>query len=94
MFISQLGESVISRDKQIMAGDVAAAIERRSMRRNFLCVLVPLQLHIVRQSAPALERMLMDGSGSHLIRSAGEFADRLYLVEALSVPMIERDIAD
>lgn len=93
MLIPHLCKPVIRADEEIVPGDVAFSIERRSMRMYFPGILVPLQLHGVRQFPPRRQRPAVDISRPHLFRSPPEPTLRPASPIAPAVPVIERHIA-
>ena len=93
VFIPHLRKPVIRADEEIVPGDVSPAVERWPVRRNFPCVLVPLQLHSVRLFPPRSQCPSVDISRPHLLRSPLEPALQLASPIAPAVPMIERHIA-
>ena len=94
VFIPHLRKPAIRADKEIVPGNMSPAVERRPVRRHFPGILVPLQLHGMRQFPPRRQRPSVDISRPHLLQSTLEPAFRLGAPEAPAVPVIERHIAD
>ena len=92
MFPAQLDEAVIGTDKEVIAADVVVVIVWRTVGRNGLGKLTPLQLDGVRELLPGKDGSVMNlglvklGCGTTILGVG--FA----LVEALTVTMVEGDV--
>jgi hypothetical protein len=94
VFTAELGETVIGADEEIVAADMVIVVIRRTMGRNGLGVVVPLQLDTVRQMLPGKYCAVMDLSLVKLGCSTTEHGVGLALVEAFAVTVEERDVAN
>lgn len=94
MFTAELCETVIGRDKEVVATDMVIVIIRRTMGWNGFSVKIPLQLDSVWQMLPSKYGAVMDLSLVKLGSSTSERGVGFALVEALTITMEERDVAD
>ena len=85
---------MIGADEEIVAADVVIIIIRRTMGWNGTGVVVPLQLDAVWQMLPGKYCAVMDLSLVKLGCSTTERGVGFALVEALTITMEERDVAD
>lgn len=92
VFIAQLGEAVIGRDKEVEAADVMYFIVWRAVGRYGTGVVIPLQLDCMRLMLPGL-----DGTKVNLLLvKLGGRTDKggagLAFPVALAVTVVEGDI--
>ncbi len=84
----QGGKAVVCRDKQIVAGDPGLVVERRPVRLHHLGIWLPVQLLLVRNRPPGLQRPDMHSHGLHLATGPGERAGRTLPEEAFTSSVI------
>lgn len=93
MFIAQLGEAVISTDKEIVTTYMVIVVIRWTMGRNGLGVEIPLQLDSMWLMLPGKYCTVVYLSLVKLGWCAGKDGIDFALVEALAVAVKEGDVA-
>lgn len=94
MFVSNLGEAVVSRHEKIVTGDMRCLVKWWTVRWGVFGVFVPTELSIVVKCPPCGKRTSVSIRNSNLTCCAWKLADGLLPEITLSVPVIERDVPD
>ena len=92
MFVPQLCEAVVSRNEEIVAGDVVVLPEGRTMAADRQREHVPLLLDKRGERPPGLQRTKMHRLRFQLAQGARKLGMRTLLPVADAVPVVERDI--
>lgn len=93
MLIPQRGEAVVSRYKEILAGDVSLAVKRRLMVDDRSRQSVPDLLRFVRNFTPGCEGATVNIELGLLSCRPGEGTLRLVLVITLTATMEEGQVS-
>ena len=92
VFVPQLCEAVVSRNEEIVAGNVMVLPEGRTMTADRQREHVPLLLDKRGERPPRLQRTKMHGLRFQLAQGARKLRMRPLLPVTDAVPVIERDI--
>jgi len=92
VFVPQLCEAVVSRNEEIVAGNVVVLPEGRTMAADRQREHVPLLLDKRGERPPSLQRTKMHGLRLQLAQGARKLRMRPLLPVADAIPVIERDI--
>lgn len=93
VFVTQLCESVIGTDEEVVAGYAAFPVERRTMADNGDGKTVPFGLCVVAETLPGIDCPMMYLELVELVWSTGKIRIGTLLPEAYSVAVEECDVA-
>ena len=93
VFVTQLRESVIGTDEEVVAGYAAFTVERRTMADHGNGKTVPFGLCVVTETLPGIDGPMMYLELVELVWSTGKVRTGTLLPEAYSVTVEECDIA-